>query len=374
MRDLKDPKNYDFFINLLQAYDKHIIVSETDIAGTITYINKSFCKISGYSEDELIGQNHNIVRDPGNDPCIFENFWNQLKQNETVKIPILSNRAKDGSIYYIEATFFPIYENKKVVGYRGFSKDISDRAKLSKLANSNFRLNKKLSSFKDDMIAIFTHELKTPLNAIINFSDYITRNLQKTLTEKKIQRLVELSNKINKNGEVQLDMINTILKVVDIKAGNVVVDKQLFHINDILKPIIHRYEDITQKEIILDIDNIEVYADKKICGTVFTNLYSNAIKHAKSKVLITAKGTKENYKVTVEDDGDGVKEEDKTNIFNMFEQVNKIGEDNVLNRGQHSTGLGLYVVKLLIDICGKQVEVKTSKALGGASFEIKKGI
>lgn len=92
-----------------EILDKENLVSETDPKGIITYANDIFCEVSGYSRDELIGANHNIVRHPDISSKVYENLWNTIQNKEIWKGKI-KNKAKDGSSYYVQSTIFPILD------------------------------------------------------------------------------------------------------------------------------------------------------------------------------------------------------------------------------------------------------------------------
>ncbi len=105
--------------------DRYFIVSKTDANGVITYVNDTFCKVSGYSKEELIGKKHNIVRDPANPAKLYKKMWKKLTKKK-VYTGSFSNRAKDGSIYYVEAIIKPIVDEKgKIVEYLAIRKDIT---------------------------------------------------------------------------------------------------------------------------------------------------------------------------------------------------------------------------------------------------------
>ncbi|MDP3281761.1 MAG: PAS domain-containing protein, partial [Nitrosomonas sp.] len=96
--------------------DDTLIVSTTDAKGRITYINPTFIEVSGFSEEELIGKAHNIVRHPDMPPEAFEDLWNTLKQG----LPwtgLVKNRRKNGDFYWINANATPLLENGKITGY-----------------------------------------------------------------------------------------------------------------------------------------------------------------------------------------------------------------------------------------------------------------
>ena len=108
-----------------QIVDRYFIVSKTDVHGIITYVNDMFCKVSGYTKKELIGQNHNIVRDPANPASLYKKIWKKITKKKVYK-GSFSNRAKDGSIYYVEAIIKPILDKRgKIVEYLAIRKDIT---------------------------------------------------------------------------------------------------------------------------------------------------------------------------------------------------------------------------------------------------------
>ncbi|MDP3086792.1 MAG: methyl-accepting chemotaxis protein [Methylotenera sp.] len=100
----------------LELNDSTQIVSKTDLKGTITFINREFIEISGYTEEELLGKNHNIVRHPDMPPEAFAGLWETVKENKPW-IGIVKNRCKNGDHYWVEAIVSPIVENGQHAGY-----------------------------------------------------------------------------------------------------------------------------------------------------------------------------------------------------------------------------------------------------------------
>ncbi len=87
--------------------DNDVLVSKTDAKGTITYANPAFVRISGFSEAELVGSNHNLVRHPDMPPAAFKDLWNTVKQGDTWT-GVVKNRAKSGDYYWVKANVTPI--------------------------------------------------------------------------------------------------------------------------------------------------------------------------------------------------------------------------------------------------------------------------
>jgi len=93
------------------------LVSITDLNGRIKYANDEFCNIAGYTLDELIGQNHNIVRHPSMPKEAFHDLWGKLKQGKSWR-GMVKNRCKNGDYYWVDAYVTPIYEESRVTGYQ----------------------------------------------------------------------------------------------------------------------------------------------------------------------------------------------------------------------------------------------------------------
>jgi len=108
-----------------KAIDKSSIVSKTDKKGIITYVNEKFCEISGYTEEELLGKHHNIIRHPNAPKELFQNLWETINDKKVFNA-IICNRKKDGSSYYVDSTIIPILDkNNEIKEYIGIRHDIS---------------------------------------------------------------------------------------------------------------------------------------------------------------------------------------------------------------------------------------------------------
>lgn len=121
---------------LLEQYqnivDETNIVSKTDINGRITYVNSKFIEITKYSEKELLGKSHNIIRDPDMPSSIFKDLWDTIQAKQVWR-GVVSNIKKDGSKYTVEASIFPILdENDVIVEYISIRHDITGINKLNK--------------------------------------------------------------------------------------------------------------------------------------------------------------------------------------------------------------------------------------------------
>lgn len=117
--------NIRFLEQYKTALDETAIVSKSDLTGAITYINKSFEKISGYQEQEVMGKNHNVLRHPDMPKEVFKELWSTIQANKTWH-GVIKNKRKDGQPYYVQSTILPITnEHDQIIEYISIRNDIT---------------------------------------------------------------------------------------------------------------------------------------------------------------------------------------------------------------------------------------------------------
>jgi PAS domain S-box-containing protein/diguanylate cyclase (GGDEF)-like protein len=109
-----------------RAVDESAIVTKTNKNGIITYVNDEFCRISGFSREEVLGRSHNIVRDPHNPKLLFENLWNTILDKRIWK-GVISNRSKSHKIYYVKTIIVPILDyDGEIKEFMAIRHDVTD--------------------------------------------------------------------------------------------------------------------------------------------------------------------------------------------------------------------------------------------------------
>ncbi|MDA3876130.1 MAG: PAS domain-containing methyl-accepting chemotaxis protein [Halothiobacillus sp.] len=103
-------RNIDYAKDLL-------LISTTDLKGTITYVNKDFIQVSGFAEEELVGASHNVVRHPDMPVAAFKDLWDTIKAGNTWR-QLVKNRCKNGDHYWVDAFATPVYEQDRLVGFQ----------------------------------------------------------------------------------------------------------------------------------------------------------------------------------------------------------------------------------------------------------------
>jgi len=121
MKTIVEPTNTEIFFE-----EDDIIVSKTDLKGRVTYANHSFCRIAGYTEAELLGQPHSIIRHPDMPRAVFKLLWDTLVEGREI-FAYVKNMAKNGNYYWVFAHVTPSYDdNRNVIGFHS-SRRVPDR-------------------------------------------------------------------------------------------------------------------------------------------------------------------------------------------------------------------------------------------------------
>lgn len=356
-------------IKILQQYkdaiDSSLIVSKTDRVGKITYANHLFEKISGYSEEELLGQPHRVVRHPDTPSAIFEDMWKTIKEKKIWQ-GMIKNRTKEGEEYYVNSTICPIIdENGEIVEYMGLREDVTALIQATQKAEQLRNEAQRAEAAKRDFLANMSHEIRTPLNGIMGFAKLLKEaNLA---PEQHRQAVI-----INEQSKTLLGIINDILDFSKIESGNLVLE------NVSINPFIEfenafaLFSSIAQEKEIdyrVLIDNAiseGIGLDILRVKQVMSNLISNALKFTPKGGSVEVRVDRvenetggERLRFSVRDSGIGIASEKLSTIFSPFTQ-----EDSSTTRKFGGTGLGLSISYKLVELFGAELHVESVKGTG----------
>ena len=118
----------------IQLVDENVIMSHTDVNGITTSVSQAFCKLTGYSQEELIGKEYNIIRHPDMKDSLYTSLWKTISKGKVWKGEI-KNQTKDGEAYWVETTIYPdIDENGAIIGYNAIRQDITNKKMIEQLS------------------------------------------------------------------------------------------------------------------------------------------------------------------------------------------------------------------------------------------------
>ncbi len=190
-------RNQSRLIQYQNAIDASNIVSKTDICGYITFVNDEFCNIRKYSRDELIGQNHNIVRHPDVSPEVFKRLWKTILAKKVYK-GIIKNLAKDGSVFYLNATIIPILdENGNIEEFVAIRHDVTEVIELNERLMATRIELKELNLSLEEKVKEQTKELLDLNKSLENrVKEEILKNEEKNRLLSQQARLISMGEMI----------------------------------------------------------------------------------------------------------------------------------------------------------------------------------
>lgn len=358
-----------------KAIDAGFMVSKANLDGIITYANETFCQVSGYTQKELIGTNHNIVRHPKMGDAVFKDMW-QTILNKKVWRGKIANRAKNGNVYYVNSVIFPVLdEDNNIVEFLSMRQDITKiietNQKLLKEQEEKAENAKKhyeeLEKSKISLLNIFSHELKTPLNAVLSLSQIIARRVPNIVIEQEAANTKELLEHIVENASYMQHIIDNLVDVMKLQSKIYKPYFMQYKITDILLETVNtnwqKHSDFITLNLFQNASLITL--DKTLLEKIIFQLISNATKYKINKILITYIEDKDEFELSFSDDGKGFTD---TNMkICLFGQT----DDSFLTRQSSGVGIGLYHAKLCAQINDWEISISNnSKNMCGATVSI----
>jgi len=273
-----------------------------------------------------------------------------IGKNKYPKIPYTNTHDEIGSL---SKSFVYMQENllNRTKKLKDLTKKLESQKKELELANKE----------KDDFLANMSHELKTPLNSINVISSVMSKNKSGNLKEKDIQNI----NIINKAGKDLLELINDVLDISKLEAGEISINNDDIDVFNFFTEIYDGFKMQAKLksfdfELICDKDIGFIHTDELRLKQIVKNLLSNAFKFThEGFIKISVEKNDKFLDVSVEDTGIGIAQEKLERIFDRFKQA-----DGSTTRKFGGTGLGLAISKQLTNLLGGDISVESAKNVG----------
>lgn len=350
----------------LKVLDQHAIVAETDLNGTIRHVNEMFCKVSGYSEEETIGQTHRIVNS-GTHSC---EFWKNVFQTiaaEGMWQGEICNRRKNGELYWVDTTIATMKDGEgNPTGYLAIRNDITELKQAQEAALA-------ASQSKSEFLANMSHEIRTPLTAILGYADLLKHDPDFSAS---LQKRDQAVNTIQEAGNHLLTVINDILDLSKIEAQKVQLDytdTQVFHILDHIESLLRPPATEKGVELVTRIQNPIpdlIKSDPTRLRQILMNLVGNAVKFTERGqiqliVELSKQGETSFLQFDIQDTGPGMSATQAEKIFNAFSQA-----DTSVTRQHGGTGLGLVISRKLARLMDGEVSLVWTEQGTGTCFRL----
>jgi len=329
-----------------------------------TYISDRYEEITGLKAADRIG----TQRWSNVDPQESWEKWASHKADLEARRPFknFEYTPMSGNKWglHLSSSGVPVYDaNGEFKGYRGSTTDVTERKRAEEALQSALAEAEQANQAKSEFLATMSHEFRTPLNAIIGFSEMLRSQYFGPLGA---QNYKEYANDIHDSGKHMMELINDILDISAIEAGKRAMNKEAIDLEDLLSNCIRNFEHQANDngvQLLMEISDgfPSLYADKRSVIQIVFNLLSNAIKFTERNGSITTSATTADQKIiiTVADTGVGIPPDRLPNITDPFSQG--FSNPHVTQLG---TGLGLSIVESLVEVNGGKLTIESTVAKG----------
>lgn len=356
--ELSAKESFRELTNLKNAIYTASLVAITDHKGRIQFVNENFEKVSGFKAEELVGQNHSLLKSGYHTTEFFKEMWETISSGKVWKGEVL-NRCKDGSFVWLDSTIVPMLNEAGIPNqYITIRKDITNEKNAEMAIRSYAADLEKKNSELDQFAYIVSHDLKAPLRAINNLSEWIEEDIGDTMTDDVKNHMALLRGRVKR---MEL-LINGILDYS--RAGRMRTREENVDTRHLIEEIVNSLA-IPKHFRVVILGDFPVFKIERLAfEQVVTNYVSNAVKYNNSVEPVITIGCTANeveYTFCVSDNGPGIDKEFHDKIFVIFQTLQS--RDKI-----ESTGVGLAIVKKIVEDKGGKVWVESIIGQGSSFY------
>jgi PAS domain S-box-containing protein len=349
----------------LEAVQNGIII--TDPQGNIEWANPAFSNLTGYSLSEVIGKKPSILKSGETPPEVYREMWDSITAGQVWRGELV-NRRKDGTLYHEEISITPVHEGERITHYIAVKQDISARKEAERAMKQARDAAIEANRLKTQLLANVSHDLRTPLGAIIGYAEMLQAGVFGAMTVEQVKAAREVLDSANQ----LLTFVNNLIGQAQLESGKIIIRERPFELAALVEAIrTPASYQAARKDLQLtfEIDPALpafILGDDYWLQQVLHNLVNNAIKFTeKGHVAVRfLRQDEQHWAMQVQDTGIGIPAEYHERIFSAFEQV-----DGTATRRIGGSGLGLSIVKQLAELMNGSVLLE-SAAGKGATFTV----
>ncbi len=350
---------------LLELAPEAIIL--VDEEGRIRLFNRSAGELFGYAKNEIIGQQLDRLLPPALRKAHRAHMRRFFEGAEDIRLMsergVISARRKDGSVFPARAALSKIHDGDRLT-VMVLLQDITAQQEAEQALKAALEEAQAANRAKSAFLANTGHELKTPLNAVIGFSELLLQEIHGPLGSAQYHEYAEL---IHDRGRHLLDLITDILDIARLETAAVPLRETEVDLGAVLQEVAEKEGPAADCEgapqIRIDVPDTlpELFADPRAVRRIFAALVSNAVKFSPQGGTVTLGARLEDgaIRVVVSDEGIGMEADDIAKILAPFAQV-----DSDLNRRYEGAGLGLTLARAFLEAHGGALAIESSPGRG----------
>jgi len=328
----------------------------TDKEGIIEYVNPAFTKISGFTEDEALGDTRSIMKSGLMSAEFYSDLWRTISSGNVWRGELL-NKKKDGTLYWESATITGIKDEKGMItNYISIKEDITERKKMQAELIKAKEKAEESDRLKSAFLANMSHEIRTPLNSIIGFSELLGD------PDFEQEQKDEFTRTIIENGNSLILIISDIMDFSMLEARQLKIRMEPISAKKLCDNLFIDFNGkASRKNLEFRIDDscsdvdIIFESDLYRIKQIFNNLIGNSLKFTESgSIEIGYELNGDFIQFHVKDTGIGIPKEFHQAIFERFRQV-----DTAKTRRYGGNGLGLAISKNLVELLGGKILVES---------------
>jgi len=361
---------------LKQSEAKYRFLSENASVGVsliendkVVYISQGYLNMLGYQENEMMNINLDQIYSFIH-PDDIENIQSELKKARLEKIKNFSYsyraKSKQGKYIWVEDNITSEYDQTgKRIKSIIHSHDITEKKEAELLIKMQFNELKKLSADKSRFMQILAHDLRSPFNSLIGFSELLVKNVHHYDIEK-IKRHIEIINEISHRS---FQLLNDLLLWAQAQEGKLPFEPRNLFLQALVSSIVDEFHiQITTKNLMVENcipNDTEIFADESMLKSIIRNFLSNAIKFTpqEGKIYFDAQKIENFIEVCVADSGVGIANDDIEKLWDMTQIYSSMGTE-----GEKGTGLGLMLCKEFIEKHNGKLRVESCVGKGSKFY------